>query len=94
MGKKQYQSQGKYAKKANQAKKKRFQKPNLTSSAGMSTFHNESGEEPAQPAPSGIKSFQQTSTRASYPYLASDLIHTGIIAAIAFVILIILYVVL
>jgi hypothetical protein len=96
MGKKQFQSQGKYARKATQAKKKRSQKPNLPSSStnqASASDQTATAQQPVQAAPSTI-SRSHSLQGNSYPYVASDLINTLVIAGIAFVILVVLYFVL
>ncbi len=96
MGRKQYQSQGRYAKTGSQARKKRPQK----SGTQESTFSASSQESvdwnnpESTPRPAPMAGGRYAQPAASYPYLASDLMHTAIIAVIAFIILIILYVVL
>ncbi len=97
MGKKQYQSQGKYAKTSNQAKKKRTRKPEgQLNSFSASSQEDSTGDAPASTvrvAP--IAQIRQAqAVVASHAYVASDLIYTGIIAVLAFIILIVLYFVL
>lgn len=94
MGKKQYQSQGKYARKANQGKKKRFNRPGVPSGTALESNQDEPSVESAPSAPLTSSRLQPSQSSVSYPYVTSDLIQTVIIAGIAFVILIILYFVL
>ena len=94
MGKKQYQSQGKYARKANQSKKKRFNRPGVPSGAPLQSNQDETSVESAPSIPLTGSRVQPSQSSVSYPYVTSDLIQTAIIAGIAFVILIILYFVL
>ncbi len=83
-----FQGQKKVAQQsAGQSRKKRFQKTDSQSGDTDTSGTYESR--------SAIASSQnQQSTPVSYEYIASDLIQTVIIAAIAFIILIILWVVL
>ena len=97
MGKKQYQSSNKYARTGSKAKKRRPQKP----AGQMSTFsalpeQSPAGEVPPSlpPHASAVQARQLQATIASHTYVVSDLIHTLIIAVIAFIILVILYFVL
>lgn len=94
MGKKQFQSQGKYARKATQAKKKRSNRPGMMSNAGLQSGQDDSANEEVSSTPLTSKRLQSSQTSVSYPYITSDLVHTAIIAGIAFVVLIILYFVL
>ncbi len=93
MGKKQYQSQSKYAKRGSQPRKKRPQKPN----AGTQTPSSAAKQEVSGPSPERQRSAETAprtrrgETSATYPYIASDLIRTAGIAALAFIILVILY---
>lgn len=90
MGKKQYQSQGKYARQGSQARRRRFARPRGQSPAPAAP-HESSAEDvssvaeppaPARPRPASVES--------TYSYILPDLIQTAILAAIAFIILIIL----
>ena len=98
MGKKQYQSQGNYAKKGSQEKKrKRSQNPNVKRSARPVSTEKDITEGTSQPAARSVPAATHTSaptTTTSHAYVVSDLIRTGIIAGIAFVILVVLYIVL
>ena len=98
MGKKQYQSQDSYAKKGSQTKKKkRSQNPNVERSARPVSTEKDITEGASRPAAGSFPAAPHTpapTITASHTYVISDLIRTGIIAGIAFVILIVLYIVL
>jgi len=94
MGKKQYQSQGKYARKATQAKKKRPNRPVVPSGESFQSGQDDSNAEQVRSTPLTSSRLQSSQVSASYPYITSDLIRTAIIAGIAFVILVVLYIVL
>ena len=91
---KQYQSQGKYARNANQAKKKRQSKPNVSHDMSSSSDPSSLDDGPVRSGPLTSSRLQASEAKSSYPYVASDLIYTIIIAGIAFVILVVLYIVL
>ena len=91
MGKKHYQGQSKFAKRAGQAKKKRHQKPNEPQNVTMAVTESEVSSETVQAPPVRKLRSDTPASSISHPYVASDLIHTLIIAAVAFVILLILY---
>lgn len=93
MGKKQYQSGARYAKQGSQPKKRRPQKPRIQSEDPVSS--NIVAESASAPEPSAPKS-PEYSVQASgtLAYVLSDLKRTGIFAALAFIILIILAIIL
>ncbi|MBT4511860.1 MAG: hypothetical protein HOC20_06595 [Chloroflexi bacterium] len=97
MGKKIYQSGDRYAKQGSQPKKKRSQKPrpqiNASGASPQATVAERSTRRVLQSSPPATR--QAASAKASvYGYVFSDLKRTGIFAAIAFVILIILAIIL
>ncbi len=97
MGRKQYQSQDRYARTGSQAKKRRSQRfdsrVNTFSASKQETVTGDGSASTPRPTPvTGIRQTQVIAT--PYPYVVSDLIHTAIITVIAFVILVVLYFVL
>jgi len=92
MAKKQYQPQGKNSiKKTGQAKKKRT---NVQRSARPVSTEKDITEGAIPPIRTTPRASATAAPTASHAYVVSDLIRPGIIAAIAFIILIILYFVL
>jgi len=94
MGKKQYQSQGKYARQGSQAKRRKLSRPreqSPTPAAPQESDAEEASRVAAPPAPARSKT---VSVESTYAYILPDLIQTAILATIAFVVLIILAIVL
>lgn len=98
MGKKTYQSEGRYAKQGTQPKKRRPRKPTTPMNASAASPQAEATEGTpmvaSQPARHRAKRADHTTDSSSYSYVISDLKRTGRFAAVAFAILIILAVVL
>ena len=98
MGKKTYQSGGKYARQGTQPKKRRPRKPTTQMNANAVSPQSESmNDAPGPVAPPIQHTARRTdhnTAASSYSYVISDLKRTGILAAAAFVILIILAIVL
>ncbi|NQT73293.1 MAG: hypothetical protein HQ553_11095 [Chloroflexi bacterium] len=94
MGKKTYQSGGRYAKQGTQPKKRRPRKPTTPMNASAASPQADTTEGTlmvaSQPARPRTKRADHTTGSSSYSYVISDLKRTGIFAAVAFAILIIL----
>ncbi len=97
MGKKIYQSGERYAKQGSQPKKKRSQKPRpqmkATVDSPQATAAEPSTNRDSQPSLRATRQ-AEAATASVYGHVFSDLKRTGIFAAIAFVILIILAIIL
>ncbi len=97
MGKKTYQSGGKYAKQGTQPKKRRPRKPTTPMNASDVSPQAETTDDSPKPVAQPISHTARrahTTAAASYSYVISDLKRTCIFAAAAFAILIILAIVL
>ncbi|MFC2027343.1 hypothetical protein ACFLU3_01515 [Chloroflexota bacterium] len=98
MGKKNYQSEGRYAKQGTQPKKRRPRKPTTQMNTGAASPQANATEvtpmATSQPARRTATRADHTTDSSSYSYVMSDLKRTGIFAAVAFTILIILAIVL
>jgi|GEM_PF-3271066 len=86
MGKKQYQSQGRYARTGSQAKKKRS---NVQRSVNSVSSEQDMSEGAAPSVPATPRASTPAVT-TPHTYVISDMVHTLIIAVIAFVILAVL----
>lgn len=98
MGKKTYQSGGKYAKQGSQPKKRRPRKPTTQIDSNTVSQQSEATGDAPAPVAQAIRHTARrtdhTTSASSYSYVISDLKRTGIFATVAFVILIILAIVL
>ena len=98
MGKKTYQSGGKYAKQGSQPKKRRPRKPavqmNTNAVAQQPATSDDAPAPVEQPVRQTPRRTDSTSSASTYSYVISDLKRTGIFAAVAFIILVILAIVL
>ena len=96
MGKKTYQSGDRYAKKGSQPKKRRPQKPKPQMNASVvppqATVVEPTTKQASQASPRAVRQ-AEAATASVYGYVFSDLKRTGIFAAIAFIILIILHII-
>lgn len=93
MGKKIYQSGGKYAKQGTQPKKRRPRKPATPMNTGAESPQAETSDAPmpvAKSVSSTPRRTDYTTTASSYSYVVSDLKRTLIFGVAAFVILIIM----
>jgi len=94
MGKKQYQSQGRYARQGSQAKRRKLSRPRGQSPAPAAPQESEAKEVSRATTPATPVRPRTAGVESTYAYIVPDLIQTAILATIAFIILIILAVVL